>query len=227
MIKPTIIILCCALTLSGCESIGAVWEQAKDTLSTENPGRPAIQHTTASTPEAEFTPIRSDAPLNSITIADQAYADEATDYGTPPVSALIPVNYHEPTPTTLAGGKLISTFQLHKTLTSKKPPVVINALSGEVTELIPGSVWLSGSGEKGKFNDDTQKQLEQRLQELTSGDSKRMLVFYCTGYTCWRSYNAALRAVNARFRNVHWYRGGLTSWYAAGLPTIQSRDDSW
>ena len=229
MTKLTTIILFCALALSGCESMSAAWDKAKNTFSPTNPptnpGRPAIPNVAAS--NEELTPVRSDAPLSSVDIADQPYADEATNHGTPPVSALIPVNFRQPTPTTLAGGKLISTYQLHQALTSKKPPIVINALSGEVTELIPGSVWLSGAGAKGKFNDDTQKQLEQRLQELTDGDSKKMLVFYCTGYNCWRSYNAALRAVNARYRNVHWYRGGLTAWYAAGLPTLQSHDDHW
>ena len=33
------------------------------------------------------------------------------------------------------------------------------------------------------------------------------------------SYNAALRAINAGYTNVKWYRGGIEAWKAAGLPT--------
>ncbi len=37
---------------------------------------------------------------------------------------------------------------------------------------------------------------------------------------CWVSYNAALRAINAGYTNVLWYRGGIEAWKAAGLPTL-------
>jgi hypothetical protein len=33
------------------------------------------------------------------------------------------------------------------------------------------------------------------------------------------SYNAALRAINAGYTNVLWYRGGIEAWKMAGLPT--------
>ncbi|MDX1606312.1 MAG: rhodanese-like domain-containing protein, partial [Candidatus Competibacterales bacterium] len=148
-------------------------------------------------------------------------------FGTPPVSSLIPVNYRQPTPTTLAGGRLITTLALHRRLLEAKAPVVINTQSGTITELIPGSMWLSGSGRHGNLSDTTQRQLEDRLVTLTDGDRDRSLVFYCTGLKCWSAYNAALRAVNLGYRNVRWYRGGLEAWYAAGLPTYSSRDDRW
>jgi len=38
------------------------------------------------------------------------------------------------------------------------------------------------------------------------------------GAECWESYNAALRALRLGYREVYWYRGGVASWQAAGLP---------
>ena len=230
-------VLMCTLILVACENMNAAWDNTKSTLSETFTAPASATKTSTSTPAPSITvatnddpvlePIRSDTPLADIKIADQAYADEATNHGTPPVSGLIPVNYHAPTPTTLAGGKLINTYQLHQQIIGKKPPLLINALAGENTELISESIWLSGAGAKGKFNDDIQQQLGQRLEELTSNDRKRMLVFYCAALDCWSSYNAALRAVNLGYSNVYWYRGGLAAWYEAGLPTVQTSDDQW
>jgi len=237
----TLCLITCAVSLSACESMNTAWDGTKATLSnTFAPSEPAPTTSTSTATPVPATsrtvitnepdaiePVRSDKPLNEFVIENMPYADEATNHGTPPVSGLLPVNYRAPTPVTLAGGKLISTYDLLKRLNSKKPPLLINALVGDSTEMIADSVWLSGSGQKGKFTDPIQEQLGQRLQDLTDGKRKRMLVFYCTGFDCWRSYNAALRAVNLGYRNVYWYRGGLRAWYEAGLPTVQSSDDRW
>ena len=46
------------------------------------------------------------------------------------------------------------------------------------------------------------------LRQATGGDTgARGGVL--RGPQCWGSYNAALRAINMGFRNVHWYRGGI------------------
>jgi PQQ-dependent catabolism-associated CXXCW motif protein len=44
------------------------------------------------------------------------------------------------------------------------------------------------------------------------------LVFFCVNSQCWLSYNASLRAAALGYTNVYWYRGGIESWRAAGLP---------
>jgi PQQ-dependent catabolism-associated CXXCW motif protein len=235
-------ICACVLSLSACESVNTAWDGAKDTLSNTftpsaepipvaaNPAPvpvPVSVNTASSGDPDAIEPIRSDQPLSTFTVENKPYAEELTNHGTPPVSGLIPAGYRAPTPTTLAGGKMISTYNLHKRLTGKNPPLLINALLGGSTELIPGSVWLSGAGKKGKFTDATQQQLGQELKDLTGGQTKEVIVFYCSGYNCWHSYNAALRAVNLGYRKVLWYRGGLQAWNAAGLPTEQSNDDRW
>ena len=55
-----------------------------------------------------------------------------------------------------------------------------------------------------------------RLDEVTGGDKAKPVVFYCLSQMCWLSYNAAMRAVEAGYTNVLWYRGGIESWKAAG-----------
>jgi PQQ-dependent catabolism-associated CXXCW motif protein len=178
-------------------------------------------------PEYDLQVVRSEAPLESFTIEEKPYADETTNFGFPPISSLIPTNYHEPVTIYMPGGKLISTYELHQALIGKQKPIVINALGGEASEAIAGSIWLSGAGAYGRITDNTQKQLAQHLDTITGGDKQKALVFYCAGVTCWSSFNAAVRAVNLGYRNVHWYRGGLASWYEAGLPTTATKDDRW
>lgn len=171
--------------------------------------------------------VSADQPLATFKVAKQSYAEEATNFGTPPVSSLIPTGYAAPTPITVAGGKLIDTHDLHKLLTAKNPPVLINALPGDSTELIPGSVWLSGSGAHGRFTDAIQTQLGQHLQQLTKNKKDAPVVFYCLDVRCWHSYNAAIRATLMGYKNVYWYRGGLRAWNEAGLPHYQSSEDRW
>jgi PQQ-dependent catabolism-associated CXXCW motif protein len=81
---------------------------------------------------------------------------------------------------------------------------------------IPGA-WLA---QPGSFSDDVQARSKEMLMQVTQGRQDMPLVFYCLSPHCWMSYNAALRAVNAGFTNVLWYRGGVEAWKrsAQGLP---------
>lgn len=232
--KPLLISLS-VLLLTGCQSLDNAWSSSTERLgrvfggSADEPAA-AGQTAPATGSVAARRVARTDADtlvLTNYTVADQPYADEHHDYGTPPVSSLIPVNFRRPTPVTLAGGTPIATPALHTRMTSNDPPIVVNTLEGSTTELIPGSIWMSGAGRHGNFNDAVQQQLNEHLENLTGGDRNRMLVFYCTGHDCWSAYNASLRAVNMGYRNVRWYRGGLTAWYAAGLPSTTSNEDIW
>lgn len=232
--------------MPACQTMDNVWEGSKQTLGlgddaaaasetvpeapalTKTPSAPApvaaARSAAANTPTSAADPGRS---LNSYSVDQRSFADEDKNFGVPPVSSLLPVGYHEPTPTTVAGGKLISTYDLHKLMTGGNQPVVINSLMGDTTELIPGSVWLSGAGNSGRFNDAVSRRLDERLQQLTGGNRDKDIVFYCLDVRCWLSYNAAIRATNLGYRNVYWYRGGLHAWNKAGLPHFKSSDDRW
>ncbi len=231
------VILAAIALLTGCQSLNQAWTRAKQatatTSDTSETPLPAASKTTRTTtgnpaPSELGQPIHSSTPLRSFKIANHSYADETRDFGTPPVSALIPPSYHGPTPVTLAGGRLITTYRLRQRLLGKQTkPVLINTRTGKSTESIPGSVWLGGAGQNGQFSGPIQARMARHLKALTGGNKRRTLVFYCTGVHCWSAYDAALRAVNLDYRNVYWYRGGLRAWYAAGLPTVTATQNMW
>jgi PQQ-dependent catabolism-associated CXXCW motif protein len=237
MPKRRLLLLGAITVLSGCQSIDQAWESSKTTVGGLFDSPPATSDTPSMAPAAPrpaatgvdygVAPVRSSATLASFDVPEQPYADEATDFGTPPVSSLIPTNYRAPTPVTLAGGRLIDTDDLHEWMISDNPPLVINAQPGNATDLIPGSIWMSGAGSHGNIRDANQQRLSERLATQTEGDLDRPIVFYCSGYNCWAAYNAALRTVNLDYRKVYWYRGGLTSWFSAGLPAETTRNDLW
>jgi PQQ-dependent catabolism-associated CXXCW motif protein len=125
---------------------------------------------------------------------------------------------HSPTPGSVPGGQLITTKALMDLMQARKTPYFLfDVLGGP--EMLPGaipSVWMA---QPGNFNDPMQQQFAQVMQQGTQGRKDTTLVFYCLSNNCWMSYNAALRAINAGYTNVRWYRGGIEAWKAAGLPT--------
>ena len=44
-----------------------------------------------------------------------------------------------------------------------------------------------------------------------------VIVFACNGAECWKSFKASHASVKAGYSKVHWFRGGLPEWRAAGL----------
>jgi rhodanese-related sulfurtransferase len=53
------------------------------------------------------------------------------------------------------------------------------------------------------------------LQQI---DRNVPMIFSCNGAECWKSYKASRAAIAKGYRQVHWFRGGLPEWDAAGLP---------
>lgn len=49
-------------------------------------------------------------------------------------------------------------------------------------------------------------------------DRSQRIVFYSHGSTGWKSYYAAMQAVEAGYSNVLWMRGGYAEWEDSGLP---------
>ncbi|MBV9249747.1 MAG: PQQ-dependent catabolism-associated CXXCW motif protein, partial [Acetobacteraceae bacterium] len=80
----------------------------------------------------------------------------------------------------------------------------------------PGSIWLPDTG-YGVLAPVMQEYFEHGLQEATSGNRDRTLVFYCLK-DCWMSWNAAKRALALGYTHVDWYPDGTDGWAAAGFP---------
>ncbi len=153
---------------------------------------------------------------------DQLARMEREDFGVRPTSRLHSGPMHGPTPSSIPGGQVITTKGVVALLRRRDVPVlVLDVLGGG--ERIPGAQSAMPAHRAGSFNDDTQRQFGQYLQQATRGNREHPLVLYCASPQCWMSYNAALRAIKLGYTNVLWYRGGLQFWKQAGQPVDRAR----
>ena len=144
-----------------------------------------------------------------------ADAAENQDFGVAPTDKLHSGAMHGPTPTTIPGGLVITTSALVAMLANQQGrPLILDILGG--AEILPGAIAASPAAQPGSFDDQTQREFGQFLQQMTQGNKDVPIVLYCLSNQCWMSYNASLRAINMGYRNVLWYRGGIEAWKAAG-----------
>ncbi|MBO9661641.1 rhodanese-like domain-containing protein [Dokdonella sp.] len=150
---------------------------------------------------------------------------ERQDFGVPPTAELHAGAMHGPTPASVPGGQVVTTPGLVALLGDRSLGArVFDVLGGP--ETLPGAIAAVPASQPGSFQDATQQQFGQFLQQTTQGRRDVPLVFYCASSQCWMSYNAALRAIRLGYTNVLWYRGGLEAWQAAGRPTQRAQPAS-
>lgn len=154
------------------------------------------------------------------------FADEDRDWGVPPTETVRPAKYHAPTPTTIPGARVVRTLELKAMLERDPKPFLVDVLSGPTHRTLPGALWLHNGG-LGDYNAEEEQRFLSTIARLAGHDKARELVFFCSGAQCWLSYNAALRAAQAGYTNVYWYRGGIDAWREAGLPTMTANPFPW
>ena len=142
---------------------------------------------------------------------------EQRDLSVPPQATLHAGAAHGATPNQIPGGKIITTRALLELQRSAGQKLVLLDVLG-APQTLPNSFRAVPAAAPGDFKDATQQQFVQVLKQLTQGDNNTPIVTYCANPECWMSYNAALRAINAGYTNVQWYRGGLEAWQRAGQP---------
>lgn len=147
----------------------------------------------------------------------QNYAYELTDTGVQPKDTL-ESNVGSPTPMSVPGGERVVTMQVRDLANNDRNVLLIDVLADPHQATLQNARYVPAAGKPGDFNDSFQAQTAQALQNLTGGRRDQPLVFFCAGAACWESYNAVLRARQAGYTRLYWYRGGLASWSAAGLP---------
>ena len=150
---------------------------------------------------------------------------ESQDFGVQAISRLHDGAPHSPTPTSIPGGKVISTQELAMNMTQNPQSMAIFDILGG-SETLPMATFATPAAASGAFNDQVQQNFGQYLQKVTAGNKSKPVVMYCLNPHCWMSYNAALRAINMGYTNVLWYRGGIDAWKAAGLPTASQNGNS-
>ena len=110
------------------------------------------------------------------------------------------------TPSLLQGGKVISAVEA-KGLVDKKSALFVDTRSAVNFGKghIPGAKAIPYKGGSENSAD----------ADLSKDQS---VVFYSDGPTGWKSYKAAVMAVKAGHKNVHYLRGGWSEWSSKGLP---------
>lgn len=158
--------------------------------------------------------------------AEGMFAEEDKDWGVAPATELRRAQYHAPTPKEVPGARVVTTMQLKTMLAATPKPFLVDVLSGPAHRTLLGAIWMNNGG-LGDFDKGEEKRFSDTLAMFAGGDKSKPIVFFCSGAECWLSYNAALRAVAAGYKNVMWYRGGIDSWREADLPTMQSDPFPW
>ena len=156
-------------------------------------------------------------PISQQQVPPKGLAGEETDFGLPAKATLEP-NVGTPTPLDIPVGKRLTTADLRTLLAGKSRTLLVDVLAQPHPQTLKSAHFVPIGGMAGTTTDDNQQVFAKALEKLTEGDKTRDLVFFCAGVICWESYNAALRAGAAGYRDIYWYRGGLASWTAAGLP---------
>ncbi len=143
---------------------------------------------------------------------------ERQELGVTPMTGLQSANMNAPTPASIQGGQVITTQGLVSLLAQSGvgPVLVLDILGGP--QRIPGAQYALPAAQGGAFDDRTQQQFAEYLQQATGGNHAMPIVTYCQSRECWMSYNAALRAIALGYSNVLWYRGGMQAWTLAGRP---------
>ena len=160
-----------------------------------------------------------DAPITTFGL-------EASDWGVSATSSTKRPPYHAKTPTSIPVARVIKTLELKVLLALNKSVVVIDTLGGSNRYSIPGALMLVGAGD-GQFFHSEKTRFDAVLEKLTAGDKNRPLVFLCINSECWMSYNAALHALEAGYKDVIWYRGGTIAWTAAKLDVGAVQNVAW
>lgn len=157
---------------------------------------------------------------------EKSYGGEDRDWNVAPTTQLRTADYHGPTPRTLPGGRVVRTTELRSMLGDGSPPYLIDVLGGQGHRTIRGAFWLRGAG-AGDLNADEAERFADAVAKFAAGDKNRPIVFFCADRECWLSYNAALRAIDAGYTNIMWYRGGIAAWLHAGFPMSQAEPFAW
>jgi rhodanese-related sulfurtransferase len=129
-----------------------------------------------------------------------------------------PVWASDETPKSIAGAKVISVDE-GKTLATTKGVTFFDTRSpvnfgkGHV----PSAVSVAYKEKSDKVENFDASKDEFDLTKLPADKTAR-IVFYSDGPTGWKSYKAAVAAVKAGYKNVHYMRGGFAEWEAKSLP---------
>lgn len=153
--------------------------------------------------------VSLDKPLS----AAANYGMERSDYGVAPRNEPFDGVLGQATPTSAPGVRTVATAQVQALV--KGGSAVIFDVWDNSPGTFPGARNAAYLGVS-KRDADGEAALRRRFLAEYGELKAKPVVFLCAGVNCRESYNAAIRAKQAGFSKVMWYRGGHAAWNEAG-----------
>jgi len=120
-----------------------------------------------------------------------------------------------------AGGfKLITTSELKKSLDDGKKITIISTLPAEEDKNF-GTLPDALSAPLPKTEKELTPADKDNLLKVAGDDKEKEIVVYCGFVACRRSTIGAKILVDAGYKNVYKYPGGITAWIEAGYPVVK------
>jgi rhodanese-related sulfurtransferase len=120
-------------------------------------------------------------------------------------------------PPRLAGTKVVTADEVAK-LQTESALIVDTRVAAEFSDgHIKGAVNIPYRERSNRSVGFDPRQDEFAVAKLPA-DKAAAIVFYCNGTECWKSYKSSVRAIEAGYTNLYWYRDGFPDWKAKGLP---------
>ncbi len=122
------------------------------------------------------------------------------------------------TPDKLAGATVVTADQVKKMLDSGTP-VIDTRVAQEYAELSIKGAKSVPYKEKSEKDVSFDPKLDSFDLTKLPADKNATIVFFCNAGECWKSYKASKIAIDAGYKKIQWFRGGVPEWKSKGLPT--------
>ncbi|WP_434051920.1 MAG: PQQ-dependent catabolism-associated CXXCW motif protein [Roseibium sp.] len=147
--------------------------------------------------------------------------------------------YRAPVPDTLAGATVLTTETAHRIWETRSAhfidvlprlPKPDKLPEGTVwrdkpRDSIPGSIWLPNVGYQSIPEIDADY-FRKGLEKVTAGETSDPVVIFCRA-DCWMSWNAAKRAIEFGYTDIHWFPDGTDGWRAAGYQLERVKPEAY
>ncbi len=121
------------------------------------------------------------------------------------------------TPTALFGGRIVGAVTAKKLLEAKSVFFDVRSPAIFVRGHIPGAKSVPYR-ERSAYDAGFDASQDQFDVSALPADRKASVVFYSDGPMGWKSYKAAVLAIQAGYTNVAYFRGGIDQWSKVGNP---------
>jgi len=121
------------------------------------------------------------------------------------------------TPTVLKGATMVSAEQAKDLMAKGAILYDVRNERDWKEKHIKGATWVHYE-EASKKEIEFDRSLDKFPLDRLTQDKAAKVIFQCNGFECWKSYKAAVVAMDSGYKNVYWFRGGFPEWNGKGLP---------